>query len=115
MFVFAYIPIFGLFGSDAFPNVIFPALFTSVFSPMIPNSFSTDVPLTAPLFVNVPPPFANIPTIPPVVPVLFTRFTFVLFVLFATLYMIPIPLPVLLPEYLYSKFVDVGNVELPVR
>ena len=104
-----------MFGSDAFPNVIFPELFTSVFSPIIPNSFSTDVPLIAPLFVNVPPPFANIPTIPPVVPVLFTRFTFVLFVLFATLYMIPIPLPVLLPEYLYSKFVDVGNVEVPVR
>ena len=115
LFVLAYIPIFGVFGLDAFPNVMFPLLFTSVFSEIIPKSFSVDDPVIEPLLVNVPPPFANIPISPPVVPVLFTRFTFVLFVLFKTLYIIPIPLPVLLPEYLYSNVDDVGNVEFPVK
>ena len=69
-------------------------------SATIPNSAPCDDPVTSPVLVKVPPPFANRPTIPPVVFVALVKLTLRLFVAFAPAYKAAIPLPAGVPEYL---------------
>ena len=108
--VFEYIPTFASERPVADPRVIVPLLTTAVFSDTIPSSFLDDVPVTVPVFVKIPVPFASIPTIPPVVFTLLLRTTFTPLLLLIPPYIIPIPVPVVVPEYLYVRVFPVAAV-----